>query len=301
MLDYVIYVIVLAAFIVIPVSLWFTFKSNDLTERESKKNLSHNKEVKMKYCPNCGTEVEKMQYCSNCGTNLQTGNPNSYQSQPKSQVIALLLFLFLGEFGAHRFYVGKIGTGILMLLSFPFLIFSSYLINEDKMANVFETGRKLSETGNTIVIIGCGLAIIFVIVLISDFISILTGSFTKAYNSECVNSGNGEPIRTKDKGSRIRIIVFFLLLAFLIFFIISYNYVELSKEQQKNAAEERTVRYIDSLVRENSLRYVPTVPQKKKAGNSKKTYGVQLAPEQPQEVLKIQKGTKGLEYQKLQK
>lgn len=31
----------------------------------------------------------------------------------KSRTAALLLCIFLGEFGAHRFYVGKIGTGIL--------------------------------------------------------------------------------------------------------------------------------------------------------------------------------------------
>lgn len=34
----------------------------------------------------------------------------------KSRLIALLLCVFLGCLGIHRFYAGKIGTGILMLL-----------------------------------------------------------------------------------------------------------------------------------------------------------------------------------------
>ncbi|TDI60697.1 MAG: TM2 domain-containing protein [Alphaproteobacteria bacterium] len=35
----------------------------------------------------------------------------------KGFVPALLLCLFLGGLGAHRFYVGKIGTGILMIVT----------------------------------------------------------------------------------------------------------------------------------------------------------------------------------------
>jgi TM2 domain-containing membrane protein YozV len=35
----------------------------------------------------------------------------------KSRLVALLLCFFLGCFGAHRFYVGKIGTALLMLFT----------------------------------------------------------------------------------------------------------------------------------------------------------------------------------------
>ncbi len=38
-------------------------------------------------------------------------------SSSKSRIIALLLCIFLGEFGIHRFYVGKFGTGLLYLFT----------------------------------------------------------------------------------------------------------------------------------------------------------------------------------------
>ena len=46
---------------------------------------------------------------------------NTTDVSPKSRLVALLLCFFLGSLGIHRFYVGKIGTGILMLITLGFL------------------------------------------------------------------------------------------------------------------------------------------------------------------------------------
>ncbi len=76
------------------------------------------------FCKNCGKEIETgTKFCPNCGesvsfeiVNLNSSNSKSKNISPKSRTIAALLAFFLGAFGIHRFYVGKVGTGILQLL-----------------------------------------------------------------------------------------------------------------------------------------------------------------------------------------
>jgi len=51
---------------------------------------------------------------------VATEHPSGTMSQQvsdKGYVPAILICLFLGGLGVHRFWVGKIGTGILMLLT----------------------------------------------------------------------------------------------------------------------------------------------------------------------------------------
>ncbi len=65
-------------------------------------------------CPNCNKPLsDQAAVCPDCGHPMYAQPLVS----PKSQLAVILLCLFLGGFGVHRFYVGKYGTGILMLLT----------------------------------------------------------------------------------------------------------------------------------------------------------------------------------------
>jgi len=69
------------------------------------------------FCNACGAKTNSLaEICVTCGAKLsQTGQPLGNVS-PKSRAALSILAFFLGELGIHRFYVGKIGTGIAMLL-----------------------------------------------------------------------------------------------------------------------------------------------------------------------------------------
>lgn len=75
-----------------------------------------------KFCSDCGSIILiKAEICPNCGVR-QTPVQTAGTANGKTKVAAILLALFLGGFGAHKFYLGQSGMGILYLLFFWTLI-----------------------------------------------------------------------------------------------------------------------------------------------------------------------------------
>jgi TM2 domain-containing membrane protein YozV len=50
-------------------------------------------------------------------TETYAGAPAATATSPKSLLAATLLCFFLGGLGIHRFYTGKVGTGIAMIFT----------------------------------------------------------------------------------------------------------------------------------------------------------------------------------------
>lgn len=68
------------------------------------------------YCKQCGAEIDdNAAFCPKCG--CSTGRTFSTQVSPKSRLVAFLLCFFFGLLGIHRFYVGRVGSGIVMILT----------------------------------------------------------------------------------------------------------------------------------------------------------------------------------------
>ena len=78
-------------------------------------------------CPHCGCQVEETK-TEAAAPQIVINNSNTNQNQnvnmmtgmfgrPRNKWVALLLCVFFGWFGAHKFYEGKGGIGILYLFT----------------------------------------------------------------------------------------------------------------------------------------------------------------------------------------
>ncbi len=68
-----------------------------------------------KYCPGCGVVLHKdAPQCPQCG--LPQPDMAAKATGTKSRVIAIVLALLVGSIGVHKFYLGRIGMGILYLV-----------------------------------------------------------------------------------------------------------------------------------------------------------------------------------------
>lgn len=106
-------------------------------------NVNQETAVKTKFCKHCGGKIpEAAVICTHCGCqveemkhteqpNIVINNSNSsvntntntnvnggvYGMRARNKWVAFFLCLFLGYFGAHKFYEGKGGAGILYLFT----------------------------------------------------------------------------------------------------------------------------------------------------------------------------------------
>lgn len=68
------------------------------------------------FCSSCGAIIKKeAEICPKCGVRQKAVKSNSDISS--NWLTCLLLCIFLGYIGAHRFYTRKFGTAILMIIT----------------------------------------------------------------------------------------------------------------------------------------------------------------------------------------
>ena len=83
--------------------------------KEIKETATQTKNYDEAYCQSCGKVIKKEAFvCPYCGVRNKKNN----EGNEKNKIVAALLALFLGGFGVHKFYLKRIGTGVIYILFF---------------------------------------------------------------------------------------------------------------------------------------------------------------------------------------
>lgn len=74
----------------------------------------------MSYCNQCGSEVAaENTFCEECGAEVaETNTAIGAEYGDKSKTVAIVLALFVGSFGAHKFYLGDLKKELFTLSFF---------------------------------------------------------------------------------------------------------------------------------------------------------------------------------------
>lgn len=194
-------------------------------------------------CEQCGTRLESdAQFCAKCGA--KTG-ADSIQSQTvqepdqsipsessKSSKATFLFCIFLGMFGVHRFYVGKIWTGLLMLISLGafgvWVVIDLILIVKnkfkDKKGSSITLTHNLSPRTETILVIG---AIMLWFALFFASLATITMVSTKALSTKALITVANNQLTALQTGQMDQ----------------AYSYT--SKDYQKYISIENFRKYVD--------------------------------------------------------
>jgi len=71
------------------------------------------------FCSSCGAIIKKeAEICPKCGVRQRIQPIASSSDVSDKWLVLLILSFFFGGLGVDRFYVGKLGTGILKLITF---------------------------------------------------------------------------------------------------------------------------------------------------------------------------------------
>lgn len=94
-------------------------ENNSQLNQTQESIISDNKQSDEQFCSSCGKPIKiKAELCPYCGVRQ---NQNSNEKSVKSWGTSLLLCIFLGMLGIHRFYAGKIISAIVILITTLFI------------------------------------------------------------------------------------------------------------------------------------------------------------------------------------